>query len=394
MNLLLTATSYPPAIGGAQYHAHFVAARMARTNRVRVACLWDETRTDWLLGTTIRAPSAEARYEIDGVPVRRLGFTAAEKARMAPWLPLYFLLSRASIGALARVLETKLLEDAAAVELVHNARIGREPLSYASYGAARRLGIPFMLTPYHHPRWSDRWHREYHHLYRLARGLIALTEAEKRALVALGVEEARITVTGTGPVLEGKADPAAFRARHGLEAPFVLFIGQKYRYKNLRGLLGAARQVWQAHPEIAFVFLGPRTGDSRRLFGGVRDPRILELGPASLQEKTDAVAACALLCQPSTQESFGAVFVEAWLMGKPVVGSDIPAVREVIDSGEDGLVAAPTARSLAEAILYLLDHPSRAREMAERGREKALRHFTWEVLAHKTEEAYARALER
>lgn len=392
MDLLLTLTSYVPAIGGAQYHTHYVAAQLARANQVRVACLWNETRTDWLLGTTLRAPSAELRYEIDGVRVRRLGFNPAEKARMAPWLPVYFLLTRRAVDALARVIQGKLEQDVADADLVHNARIGRESLSYASYGAARRRGIPFVLTPYHHPRWSDRWHREYHRLYRLADGLIALTEAEKQALVGLGVDQARITVTGTGPVLEANADPDAFLARHRLDSPFVLFVGQKYRYKNLRGLLGAARRVWQTRPEVSFVFIGPRTADSRRLFAGVRDPRILELGAVSLQEKTDAVAACALLCQPSTQESFGAVFIEAWLLGKPVVGSDIPAVREVISSGDDGIVAKPTAESLAEAILYLLNHPAQAREMAERGREKALRRFTWEALARKTEEAYARVL--
>jgi len=394
VKILCTATSYPPAIGGAQYHVHFIAAQLARSNDVHAICLWDEVRTDWLLGTTILAPGAEKRYEIDGVRVRRLGFSLSEKARMGLRVPLYFLLLRPAIAAIARVIQGKLAEEAGGADLVHNARIGREPLSYASYEAARQRGIPFLLTPYHHPRWSGRWHRAYHHLYRLSDGLIALTEAEKRALVDLGVEEKRITVTGTGPVLKARPDPAAFLARHELDGPFVLFVGQKYRYKNLRGLLGAASRVWQTHPEVSFVFLGPRTADSRRLFAGVRDRRVLELGEVSLQEKTDALAACTLLCQPSTQESFGAVFIEAWLLGKPVIGSEIPAVREVISSGEDGIVAAPTAESLAEAIVRLLDHPAQARAMAERGREKALRRFTWEQLARKTNEAYQRALDR
>jgi glycosyltransferase involved in cell wall biosynthesis len=213
-------------------------------------------------------------------------------------------------------------------------------------------------------------------------------------LLGLGVADEKISVTGTGPVLETKAEPDAFRSRYNLGTPFVLFLGQKYRYKNLRALMGAARKVWDSHPEIAFVIIGPRTADSRRLFRSLHEPRVVELGTVSLQEKTDALAACTLLCQPSTQESFGAVFIEAWLMGKPVVGSDIPAVSEVITSGVDGIVAQPTADSLAEAILHILDRPVEAREMAARGREKALAHFTWEALAHKTEEAYGRALGR
>jgi glycosyltransferase involved in cell wall biosynthesis len=394
VNILLTSTSYPPAIGGAQYHAHYIATRIARSNEVRVISLWDEVRTDWLLGTTVLAPPSEARYEIDGIRVRRLGFSAADKARMVPWLITYFLLRRNAIAGLSRVIQEKLVPEVEAADLIHNARIGREPIAFASYEWARRRSVPFVMTPYHHPWWRSRWHREYHRLYRMADGVIALTEAEKRALVGLGVAAEKITVTGTGPVLEAKADPAGFRSGHQLAAPFVLFLGQKYRYKNLRGLIEAARRVWPVHPEVAFVFIGPRTADSRRLFANLRDSRILELGSVSLQEKTDALAACTLLCQPSTQESFGAVFIEAWLMGKPVVGCDIPAVREVIADGVDGLVAQPTGESLGEAILYLLDNPALAREMASRGREKAQARFTWEALAQKTEEAYARALGR
>lgn len=391
MNILLTATSYPPAVGGAQYHAHYIATRIARTHEVRVICLWNEVRTDWLLGTTVLAPASEARYEIDGIRVRRLGFSASDKARMVPWLGVYYLLRRRAIAGLSRVIQEKLAPEGEAADLIHNARIGREPISFASYEVARRRRVPYVMTPYHHPRWVSRFHREYHRLYRLADGVIALTEAEKRALVGLGVAEDKISVTGTGPVLETKADSAAFRSRHQLEAPFVLFLGQKYRYKNLRSLVSAARRVWTAHPEVALVVIGPRTADSRRLFRGLHEPRILELGAVSLQEKTDALAACTLLCQPSTQESFGAVFIEAWLMGKPVIGCNIPAVSEVITSGVDGIVAQPTSESLAEAILHILDHPAEAREMAARGREKA-QLFTWEALALKTEAAYGRAL--
>ena len=43
------------------------------------------------------------------------------------------------------------------------------------------------------------------------------------------------------------------------------------------------------------------------------DPRIHRLGSLNLQQKTNALAACTLLCVPSTQESFGCVYTEASL---------------------------------------------------------------------------------
>ncbi|MFN2226686.1 MAG: glycosyltransferase family 1 protein, partial [Anaerolineae bacterium] len=56
MNLLYTITGYPPAIGGAQAYMHELARQMIGQHSVQVAAHWDRTRTDWLLGTTLRAP--------------------------------------------------------------------------------------------------------------------------------------------------------------------------------------------------------------------------------------------------------------------------------------------------------------------------------------------------
>ncbi len=53
-------------------------------------------------------------------------------------------------GALAEPLE----RSAGEADLVHNVRIGREALTEASLRLARRRGIPFVITPVHHPRWS------------------------------------------------------------------------------------------------------------------------------------------------------------------------------------------------------------------------------------------------
>jgi len=111
-----------------------------------------------------------------------------------------------------------------------------------------------------------------------------------------------------------------------------------------------------------------------------------------LQEKTDALAACDVLCLPSSQESFGGVLVEAWAMKKPVIGSNIPALREIITDDSDGFIVDPTPVQIAERITYLLDHPDIARLMGEKGYQKVNRYYTWDRLARKTEEIYSEVL--
>jgi glycosyltransferase involved in cell wall biosynthesis len=146
--------------------------------------------------------------------------------------------------------------------------------------------------------------------------------------------------------------------------------------------------VWSRHPRARFAFLGPRTPHSRRLFAGADDDRILELDTVSLQEKTDALAACNVLCLPSTQESFGGVCTEAWSLGRPVIVADIPALREVVADGVDGFVVPPEPAPLAERIATLLADPARAGEMGHAGRLKVQERYGWATLARLTEAVY------
>ena len=53
MNLLYVLTAYPPSTGGAQLHTHLLAQQLLGGHSVQVITLWDENRTDWLLGTTL-----------------------------------------------------------------------------------------------------------------------------------------------------------------------------------------------------------------------------------------------------------------------------------------------------------------------------------------------------
>ncbi len=393
MNLLFTLTAYPPYLGGAQLHMHQLARHLQVHHSVQVVTQWDEPRHDWLLGTTLRTPREARQYEFEGVTVNRVTLSSAARRRLWPWVLAYYPLQGWALPRIAAELAGAIAPFAAAADLIHNCRIGREGLSYASFQLARRRGVPFILTPVHHPWWGGWLHRYYHKLYRAADAVIALTEAEKEELIRLGVAERNVFVTGHGPVLAEHADGARFRADHRLEAwPLILFVGQKYAYKGLATLLAAAPLVWRTWPETRFVFIGPRTDDSRRLFRAVNDPRLIELDTVTLQEKTDALAACDIFCLPSTQESFGGVFTEAWLLGKPVVGVDIPAVRALIRDGEDGLLIPPRPQALAERLVYLLEHPETRLALGEAGRRKVEARYTWERLTALTEQVYRRVL--
>ena len=391
MNLLYTLTTYPPSTGGAQIHQHQLAKHLKDRHHIQVVGHWDNNRTDWLLGTTLRAPGTPKDYIVENITVHCMGFSCPEKAMMMPFVLGYYpamVLGHPLWRPIAARIEKQLRPYSEKADLIHNVRIGREGLSYASYRTARKRDIPFVLTPVHHPRWVGRKYAAYNTLYTMADAVFALTRAENDVLVKLGVQEHRVHVIGHGPVLETQANPGPFLEKYRIEPPMVLFLGQHYPYKGYNELLEAARITWKTKPETHFVFIGPPVGQSELVFKEAADPRIHRLGIVSLQEKTDALAACSLLCVPSTQESFGGVYVEAWCFEKPVIGCNIPAVAEVITDETDGFLVPQEPKSIAEKIIFLLDNEAAARRMGISGKRKADEKYTWPRISEHVEKVY------
>ena len=390
MNLLYTLTTYPPSTGGAQFHQHQLALHLKKQHNVQVVSHWDENRTDWLLGTTVRAPSSNKDYTIDEIPVHRMGISMKEKLFMFPFVFGYYPAMQLALPPIASRIEKHLRPYAKKADLIHNVRIGREGLSYASYNAARRFDIPFVLTPVHHPRWVGWRYKAYNKLYTLADAVLALTHAEKQTLLQLGVKEENLHVIGHGPVLETTANPETFLKKHRIDGPMVLFLGQHYPYKGYKELLQAAKIVWEKIPAAHFTFIGPPIGQSETVFKETPDKRIHRLGNVTLQEKTDALAACSLLCVPSTQESFGGVYAEAWCFNKPVIGCRIPAVSEVITHEKDGYLVSPSQEpaEIAEKIIFLLENETVSSQLGAAGKKKVDEKYTWQRIAQRVEGIY------
>jgi phosphatidylinositol alpha-1,6-mannosyltransferase len=85
------------------------------------------------------------------------------------------------------------------------------------------------------------------------------------------------------------------------------------------------------------------------------------------------------------QEGFGIVFLEAAACGVPQVAGDSGGAAEAVEDGVTGLVVRQPddARKVAAAIERLLDDPQAARAMGVAGRERAIREFSYDVLAHR-----------
>lgn len=97
---------------------------------------------------------------------------------------------------------------------------------------------------------------------------------------------------------------------------------------------------------------------------------------------------------PSTPpESFGMVLIEAQACGTPVVGSDIPGVRSVVEDGVTGYHVRPNdPKMLAAKIDLILSDPARAKQMGQAGLEMVFERYAWKSIAKKLEATYESVL--
>lgn len=227
-----------------------------------------------------------------------------------------------------------------------------------------------------------------------ADALFVLTSAERRSLVARGVRQSSLVPIGQGADIPDGANAAAWRDRHNVQGPVVLFLGRVVRFKGWHHMLAAAPLVWKSRPDTTFVLAGPTIDDDRtQLVEAFGDRRILDLGEIELEEKADALAAADILCLPSVADVFPLVFVEAWLSRCAVLTGPFLGADEIVRPGIDGLVSGIDPTALSEALLTLLDGETAARFGAA-GFDRAANEFTWEAVARKLEAQYLHCLTR
>jgi glycosyltransferase involved in cell wall biosynthesis len=97
---------------------------------------------------------------------------------------------------------------------------------------------------------------------------------------------------------------------------------------------------------------------------------------------------------PSRTDSFGIVYLEAWLYRKPVIGARAWGVSDVIEDGVDGrLVPFDDPGALAEALSVLLKRPALRSEMGARGEAKVYRLHTWDKKYEAVRDLYVRLVD-
>ena len=175
---------------------------------------------------------------------------------------------------------------------------------------------------------------------------------------------------------------AEFRRRHSIPEgrTVVLQVSWIIPEKGIPDLLEAARLVLQEDQNVQFVFVGEGAyreqytkdalamglGDHVTWTGLVRDPF-----DEGVYDAADVV--CQVSCW---EEVFGWVIAEAMAYGKPIVGTRVGGIPELIQNGESGfLVERGNSIAMADRILRLIGDPQMRKRMGNSGRQVTKRKF-------------------
>ena len=241
--------------------------------------------------------------------------------------------------------------------------------------ASREAGVPYVLAPngtapnIESRRFAKRVFDATFgdDVTRHASRVLATTEAERRQLQDLGVEDARIRLVPNPIDLEEFETPpraGGFRARLGLAGPVVAFLGKITPRKRVDHLIRAFAR--SAHPGATLVVAGNDMGAASSARAAAREAGVADrthfVGLLEGAARLELLADADVVVYPSEHEIFGLVPLEALLTGTPVVVSDDSGCGEVVGSVGGGLVVPGTDDALATAIDTVLGQPERWRE--------------------------------
>jgi phosphatidylinositol alpha-mannosyltransferase len=181
--------------------------------------------------------------------------------------------------------------------------------------------------------------------------------------------------------------------------PNILFVGRLEPRKGFRYLLRAFPYVKEEFPQARLIVVGAYHRDEMAdhlLY--TRENHLTGVkfvGRVSDEDLPRYYRTCDVFCAPSTGfESFGIVLLEAMAAGKPMVATNIPGYRDLLEDGKEGYLAEPkNERSLASALIRVLKDPAARAQMGARGRVKAQR-YSWRQVSLQVLDYYEELLKR
>lgn len=209
-----------------------------------------------------------------------------------------------------------------------------------------------------------------------------------------GPAYAKSSVVNPGISLEGLEDESKLpeetkkiRQKYNLEGKIILFgLGRLVRRKGFDFVLQALKEIpLSEQSKLVYVLAGEGEDHDylRQLAEILELDNVIFLGAISDEEKYIWLETADIFIMTSREikgdfEGFGIVYLEAGLMGKPIIAGTSGGVKDAVDEGLSGLLVNPeNIGEIKEAIVKLAADKSLRESLGRHGRERAISEFNW-----------------
>jgi glycosyltransferase involved in cell wall biosynthesis len=230
--------------------------------------------------------------------------------------------------------------------------------------------------------------------------LVSVADAMTDLMVEAGVAHRdRFTTVYSGmdvePFLNAEQGRGEYRKKLGLDDNTVL-VGKIARLFNLKGhefLIEAARGVIDRAPQVKFLFIGDgilREEMQRQIDRLGLTDHFLFTGLVPPEEIPHWVGAMDILVHTSLREGLARALPQALLSGKPAISFDVDGAREVVVTGETGLLLPPKdVAGLIEGIVRLANDPAERAQMGQEGRNRCTKLFRHQSMTRQLRAIYS-----
>jgi len=222
--------------------------------------------------------------------------------------------------------------------------------------------------------------------------IICISEHTRQDLIELfGVNTAKTSVVHLGFTLTNRDE--SLQKRFPSARPFLLYVGNRFGYKNFEGLLQAYSMSFRLMRDFDLICFGGgeltarEKGLIQQLGLPAESVRHVSGDDAILAEYYRAASAFVF---PSLYEGFGIPPLEAMSFDCPVVCSNVSSIPEIV--GNAGEMFDPhEPDSIREAVERVVNDDALRQGLIARGRER-IKLFSWERCARETLDVYKQVL--
>ncbi|TMA95577.1 MAG: glycosyltransferase family 4 protein [Deltaproteobacteria bacterium] len=182
------------------------------------------------------------------------------------------------------------------------------------------------------------------------------------------------------------------------DPPRLLCVGRLVSYKGVDVAVAAFKSIIDRFPLARLIIAGDGPArpqlERQAIELGLKDA-VKFLGWVTSEQVPNLINSATAVIIPSWREGLPWVALEAALMARPVVATSVGGLPEVIVHQQTGLLVEPgNSGAIAAAILSLLEHPERARQMGENARRRAQTVFSWARYVDAYDDLYGELIQR